>query len=282
MLVTCVFRSHCDCASSVASAWVTGMVPAACAAPSAPVFVQRRRASRGVRLRQSRAPRRSSRGDFASKIRASASDGNTRKNATASVALKEWAAVVAALASGEQTVLFRKGGLRDGGGKTRGFTLKSGRFALFPTNYHPPNGSAADVLARPEASRRAPDMRRGESVPLRVAADVTGAWTTHDPAVLDALEAHHVWSRETLASRLNWKPDAPIAVIEVRAYRADGAPSATLPPDVERYGGCASWVDLPEPVALGVPALSDAEFAARAEALRSALEAVEREPLEWE
>ena len=105
------------------------------------------------------------------------------------MALKEWAAVVAALASGEQTVLFRKGGLRDGGGKTRGFTLKSGRFALFPTNYHPPNGSAADVLARPEASRRAPDMRRGESVPLRVAAEVTVAVAV-DPG--EVLRAHAV------------------------------------------------------------------------------------------
>jgi hypothetical protein len=35
-------------------------------------------------------------------------------------------------------------------------------------------------------------------------------------------------------------------------------------------------------VALGTPALSDAAFEARAEALRNALEAVEHEPLEWE
>jgi hypothetical protein len=259
------------------------MVPAACAAPGAPVVALNHRVSRGVRLRQSRAPRRSSRWDVASTTRASASDGSARRDATTSVALKEWAAVVAALASGEQTVLFRKGGLRDGGGKTKGFTLESGRFALFPTNYHPPNASAADVLARPEASRRAPDMRRGESVPLRVAGEVTGAWTTRDPGVLDALGAHHVWSGETLASRLRWKPEAPITVIEVRAYRADdGRRQTTLPPDVERFGGCASWVHLPEPVALGTPALSDAEFAARAEALRSALEAVEHEPLEWD
>ena len=126
-------------------------------------------------------------------------------------------------------------------------------------------------------------MRRGESVPLRVAGEVTGAWTTRDPGVLDALGAHHVWSGETLASRLRWKPEAPITVIEVRAYRADdGRRQTTLPPDVERFGGCASWVHLPEPVALGTPALSDAEFAARAEALRSALEAVEHEPLEWD
>ena len=258
------------------------MVPAACAAPSAPVAAPKHRASRGVRVRQSRAPRRPSRGDVASPTRASASDGDARRNATASVALKEWAAVVAALKSGEQTVLFRKGGLRDGGGKSKGFKLKSGRFALFPTNYHPPNKDAADVLARPEASRRAPDMRRGESVPLRVAGEVTGAWTTYDPCVLDALGAHHVWSRETLASRLNWKPEAPIAIVEVRAFIVDDDDVVSLPPDVDLYGGCASWVDLPEPVALGTPALSDAAFEARAEALRNALEAVEHEPLEWE
>ena len=50
------------------------------------------------------------------------------------VALKEWGAVVAALAAGEQTVIFRKGGLRDGG---KGFKLQADAFALFPTAYHP-------------------------------------------------------------------------------------------------------------------------------------------------
>ena len=58
---------------------------------------------------------------------------------------------------------------------------------------------------------------RGQSVPLAVVAKVTGAWVTHDPAVLDATSAHHGWSRETLASRLNWKPESPICVLELES-----------------------------------------------------------------
>jgi hypothetical protein len=197
------------------------------------------------------------------------------------VALKEWGAVVAALAAGEQTVIFRKGGLRDGG---KGFKLQADAFALFPTAYHPNE--------RPEERRAfldapVPDMREGQSVPLAVVAKVTGAWVTHDPAVLDATSAHHGWSRETLASRLNWKPESPICVLELRAAAAaaaddDGNPP-TLPPDPDTYGGCKSWLDLPWEVREGAPALGDKAFAERQRALRAALAALECDPMEgWE
>ena len=62
------------------------------------------------------------------------------------VALKEWGGVVGALAAGQQTVIFRKGGLKDGGA---GFKLRATSFALFPTVYHPtevgPGGHACHV-----------------------------------------------------------------------------------------------------------------------------------------
>ena len=196
------------------------------------------------------------------------------------VALKEWGAVVAALAAGEQTVIFRKGGLRDGG---KGFKLQADAFALFPTAYHPNE--------RPEERRAfldapVPDMREGQSVPLAVVAKVTGAWVTHDPAVLDATSAHHGWSRETLASRLNWKPESPICVLELRVATAaadnDGNPP-TLPPDPDTYGGWKSWLDLPWEVREGAPALGDEAFAERQRALRAALAALECDPMEgWE
>ena len=197
------------------------------------------------------------------------------------VALKEWGAVVAALAAGEQTVIFRKGGLRDGG---KGFKLQADAFALFPTAYHPNE--------RPEERRAfldapVPDMREGQSVPLAVVAKITGAWVTHDPAVLDATSAHHGWSRETLASRLNWKPESPICVLELRVAAAaadddDGKPP-TLPPDPDTYGGCKSWLDLPLEVREGAPALGDEAFAERQRALRASLGALDCDPMEgWE
>ena len=202
------------------------------------------------------------------------------------LALKEWSAVVAALASGEQTVLFRKGGLMDmaGGGGTR-FTIKAPEMALFPTNYHPPHeDEMQDLQARPEKSKRAPDMKKGEPMPLRVGVRITGAWQTTDVAVLEALSAHHVWTAETLSSRMNWKPAVPITVIELRAFAIDDDEAkCVLPPDLKKYGGCASWIDLPidMKVRFGKACLSDAKFAEKQKQLRSALEKVKYEKIEY-
>ena len=52
---------------------------------------------------------------------------------TSSIALKEWAAVVEALARGQQTLLLRKGGVGDPG---ETFELAHREFFLFPTFEH--------------------------------------------------------------------------------------------------------------------------------------------------
>src|SRR5689334_22817537 len=49
------------------------------------------------------------------------------------VALKEWAVVCAALASGRQIVLLRKGGIYEAAGE---FELENREFLLFPTYLH--------------------------------------------------------------------------------------------------------------------------------------------------
>lgn len=192
-------------------------------------------------------------------------------------ALKEWGAIVEALASGQQTVIFRKGGLRDGGG---GFKLEARRFALFPTVYHPAKelDSCTDA-SRPFVEAKTPSMKDGEAVPMAVVAEVTGAWVTRDSTVLDALRAHHVWSRELLQSRLSWKPDTPITVLELRAKRLGKSSVVELPPDLDTYGGCKSWVDLPVPVPVAghdvVPALDDEAFGEKQRALRAAMASVD-------
>ncbi len=50
---------------------------------------------------------------------------------TPCIALKEWAALVAAIGDGKQTVLLRKGGLREGP-----FKAPASSFYLFPTSFH--------------------------------------------------------------------------------------------------------------------------------------------------
>jgi hypothetical protein len=48
-------------------------------------------------------------------------------------AFKEWAVVVDALLRGEQILILRKGGLREGRG---GFQIEHSEFLLFPTLFH--------------------------------------------------------------------------------------------------------------------------------------------------
>lgn len=52
---------------------------------------------------------------------------------TCDVAFKEWASVCEALASGEQTIILRKGGIAEGPG---GFTVEHRAFWLYPTFVH--------------------------------------------------------------------------------------------------------------------------------------------------
>lgn len=193
-------------------------------------------------------------------------------------ALKEWGAVVDALAEGTQTVIFRKGGLQDG---AKGFKLETRRFALFPTVYHPREVDAtlATDASKPFVDAKVPDMKNGESVPISVVAEVTGAWVTRDVSVLDALGEHHVWSRDVLRSRLAWKPETPITVLELRAKTLPPPRTHSLPPDLEKYGGCKSWIDLPFSVPVAgeeaTPALSDEAFEVKQKALRAALATVD-------
>ena len=193
-------------------------------------------------------------------------------------ALKEWGAVVNALAEGEQTVIFRKGGLQDGKG---GFKLEARQFGLFPTVYHPNDvdGKQSTPASKKFVEAKVPDMKKGEDVPIAVVAEVTGAWVTHDSAVLDALNEHHVWSRDVLESRLSWKPETPITVLELRAKKLPKPRIHVLPPDLDKYGGCKSWIDLPFSVPVkgeeATPALSDEAFGERQKSLRAALASVD-------
>ena len=64
------------------------------------------------------------------------------------VALKEWAALVAALGEGKQTVLLRKGGIREGP-----FKAPASSFYLFPTSFH-----SEGRLLRPDAETAYPKV----------------------------------------------------------------------------------------------------------------------------
>jgi len=151
-----------------------------------------------------------------------------------SLALKEWAVACAALQDGRQTVLLRKGGLRD-----PIFKPKADSFLLFPTAFH----NAGDLLQleAAEAYAQLLDYELGEELPIQVMAELTGCWTTTDPEVLQLTSDFHVWGEGLLHTRLKWKPSQPITVMELRCRKRKTPIRLSMR---EEYKGCFSWVDL--------------------------------------
>lgn len=156
---------------------------------------------------------------------------------TTTLALKEWGAVVHALLDGRQTVLLRKGGIRE-----RRFDVSRDRFVLFPTVAHAHaervRAGHEDVLAAGAADV---DEARSTFV-VRAGVDLIDVIATNDADGLSKLPDLHIWKPEHIAERLAFRPKHPLQVLVVRAF---ALPEPVTMDRVPEYGGCSSWVDLP-------------------------------------
>ena len=158
---------------------------------------------------------------------------------TAKTALKEWSKTEKAIERGEQVLLFRKGGINDN--NNSGFQILENQFVIFPTSFHSANnGGESDSM---------PDMKKGDSVPFSIVCRITRAWQTSDKSVIKALEKFHALREDEIVSRVNYKPNEPYSILEVRAYVLP-KDEYSLPADVEKYGGCKSWI---EKLPFGIP-----------------------------
>lgn len=185
---------------------------------------------------------------------------------TGTVALKEWASAVEALAEGRQIILMRKGGIVE---ETRDFRLESPSFALYPTYEH----QRAHLL-KPEhrelVERTIGLGSPGGDVRLTLRAEVTDDLEVADQETLDKLRGFHIWTDDFAAERLKWKRTKPLHVLLVRAYRL---PEPLDIPYSDAYGGCKSWVRLERAVSLdaGEPVLDDRNYQAARDAILQAL-----------
>ena len=162
---------------------------------------------------------------------------------TAKTALKEWSKTEKAIERGEQVLLFRKGGINDNNNNS-GFQILENQFVIFPTSFH-----SANTTNSGRESDSAPDMKKGDSVPFSIVCRITRAWQTSDKSVIKALEKFHALREDEIVSRVNYKPNEPYSILEVRAYVLPKDEYA-LPADVEKYGGCKSWI---EKLPFGIP-----------------------------
>ena len=187
---------------------------------------------------------------------------------TCTVALKEWASVLAALGRGDQLVLIRKGGLIEPGS---GFELLSPRFVFYPTFEHQTvNYLRADhrPIFERALTHRAPEGQ----VRIELFGMAVSTTQTRDPRVIERISPFHIYNGAFVGQRLKWQPDQPLVIVIVRAFRL--AAPCTLDV-IPRYAGCKSWVELDSPVPLeGVrPALDDATFLERMHAVNALLPA---------
>ncbi|MBI2160279.1 MAG: DUF1802 family protein [candidate division NC10 bacterium] len=181
------------------------------------------------------------------------------------IALKEWAVVCAEMAAGRQTILLRKGGIRE---PSQGFTVEHREFFLFPTYVHENEEDLTETarLALPEVARGAPPA--GE-LHLELYAVVEAAIEVLTLEPLRRLEGRHILAWSAVERRFHYRRPG----LHVIALRVSRLPEPLVVPNLFRYDGCRSWVGLESelPVTGARPVLDDLAFHQRMASLREAL-----------
>ena len=178
-------------------------------------------------------------------------------------ALKEWATVCHALETGRQMLLLRKGGIYEAAGE---FEVENRQFLLFPTYLH-----QNLKMLKPEAHAGfEPHGAEPRHVRLSSAAEVTDVIQLRSRGQMDALDAEHVWTAPLIDMRFNYRPENPLYLLLVRAYRLRQPVTVENTP---AYAGCKSWVPLDRPVetADALPALDDERYGVRRDLILQSL-----------
>jgi hypothetical protein len=159
---------------------------------------------------------------------------------SASIGFKEWQVVCDALASGRQSILLRKGGIHEG---RQGFSFAHESFFLFPTRFH----ALAEQVREGEV-KVLPEWQPGEVIRITHHAEALWAITLTDWQRVAALESLHIYSEQTVRDRFDWEGKGMasgsihLALVRIREF----ATPWEFPYEA-KYGGCRSWLNLPEP-----------------------------------
>lgn len=176
-------------------------------------------------------------------------------------AFKEWAVICEALGDGRQSIIIRKGGIAEG---RDGFAFKHAEFCLFPTWFH-----------EQVAKTRLPGDTQLPPEPvdeIEIAYTATLDWSrlVTDRSKVDQLRDYHIWQDSVVDERFKYDEPYGVHIAMIRVYRLD--PPVRLKLE-KKYGGCRSWVELPD---LGgsalVSVISDETHAERRAALERILE----------
>jgi hypothetical protein len=180
-----------------------------------------------------------------------------------SIGFKEWTLICEALGRGEQSIILRKGGIAEG---RAGFRFQYEEFLLFPTLFH----EQVRKLKLPEET---PLPGRAEEGSNDICYSVRVEWTEDltDLEKVRRLAPFHLWRDEVIEERFRYDEKQGVSLAFVRVYRLS---EPFIFPDLAKYGGCRSWVTLPDLPAKTrlLPVLNDADHWERHRQIREALQ----------
>jgi hypothetical protein len=168
-------------------------------------------------------------------------------------AFKEWALICRSIFRGNTSLIFRKGGLAEG---KAGFSFRFDSFFLYPTFFH---AQAERLTSVPETDRQAEET---DPVLIHGFVRLEVVRFLNDLTALEKIENLHLLKADVLKERFAYGDRLGLFVGFIRAFRL----VQPWPVPFERsFGGCRSWIQLPNPPPdlQAAPALSDSAQAAR-------------------
>ena len=177
-------------------------------------------------------------------------------------AFKEWTLICDALGRGEQSIIIRKGGIAEG---RQGFRFQHSDFLLFPTLFH-----EQVAKLRLPADTPLPVQLPDDQHEVRYAAHVEWTEDVDDWEKVRALAPFHLWQESEIEKRYRQDDQPRVSLAFVRISKLS---EPFVFSDSPRYGGCRSWIevpDLPGSISL-LSVLSDEDHREREKQIRDLL-----------
>jgi hypothetical protein len=156
------------------------------------------------------------------------------------IAFKEWQVVCDALASGRQAILLRKGGIHEG---REGFSFAHDSFYLFPTRFHAQLDQVREGVFQPDK-----EWELGDLIEIHHHVVVLFAVTLENWEQVAELLPYHIYMEQTIKERFDWSGKGMAAgSIHLALVKVSKLETPWQLDYVKGFGGCRSWVELPEP-----------------------------------
>jgi hypothetical protein len=152
-----------------------------------------------------------------------------------STGFKEWTLICDALGTGAQSIILRKGGIAEG---RAGFRFQHDDFLLFPTLFHE---QAGKLKVPPDTAL--PEARSDGALEIRYRVKVEWTQDLTDLELARRLAPFHLWRDEVIDERFNYDKKQGVSFAFVRVFKLS---EPFVFENAPRYGGCRSWVNLPE------------------------------------